>query len=359
MKKIFILGLIIRLICLYLFKNVTNYDLQSYIKVGELTLKGINVYPDIANLHHPYFPFFLYVEAAASHIGQISLIRPIGPMGSILIIKFINILFDLGIAYMVYLLSKKNLKTVLLYAINPVTILITTLHGQFDVIPVFFILLSIYLLNKKQEFLSVLSFSLSIVSKTWPILFIILLARKIKNKRLLILIILLPALFCFYYSFRFKTPILNIIATVLNYQGLWGIWGPMSLIRLMRPIGPIGQKLFSLIFVASLLTYSYFKKKENFIEEILRLLFFFFVFTTGFSIQYLTWIMPFLIIIKPKGFLTLIFLMTIYLFSFYYFWLFCVNCQITLSWLVLIQNLTGIILWLSFIKVWYLSKKKS
>ena len=143
MKKIFIIALILRLICLYLFRNVTNYDLQSYLQVGELTSKGINIYPDISNLHHPYFPFFLYFEAIAYRIGQIGLISQISP---ILTIKLILIFFDLGINYLVYLLSKKDLKTAFLYAINPVTILITTLHGQFDAIPVFFVLLTIYIL---------------------------------------------------------------------------------------------------------------------------------------------------------------------------------------------------------------------
>ena len=56
-------------------------------------------------------------------------------------IKLINIVFDLGILYLIYLLSNKNVQKTFIYAINPVTLLITTLHGQFDVIPVFFILI--------------------------------------------------------------------------------------------------------------------------------------------------------------------------------------------------------------------------
>ncbi|MDO8741735.1 MAG: hypothetical protein Q7J11_01155, partial [Candidatus Roizmanbacteria bacterium] len=132
MKKIFFIALFIRLICLYLFRNVTNYDLQSYLQVGELTLKSINIYPDVANLHHPYLPFFLYLEAFAFYFKRFAI-------DPIIVIKVINVIFDLSILQLVYLLSTKNLKTAFLYAINPVTILITTLHGQFDVIPIFFI----------------------------------------------------------------------------------------------------------------------------------------------------------------------------------------------------------------------------
>lgn len=358
MKKIFLVALVIRLICLYLFRNVTNYDLQSYLQVGELTLKGINIYPDVANLHHPYLPFFLYLEAFAFYLGRL---RVLGGSG-ILVIKVINILFDLGITYMVYLLSKKNFKTTFLYAINPVTILITTLHGQFDIIPVFFILLAIYLLQKKKELASILSFSFAVLTKTWPILFFIPIARRVKKKRLLILIFLFPILFSFYYSFRFKTSLVSIIATVTGYQGLWGIWGLSSAFAQATAdkglLGLFWQKLITLIFLVSFFSYSCFNNKKNLIKTFLSLLFFFFVFTTNFSIQYFTWIIPFLILIKPKNYLFLMILISCYLFSFYYFWLFCLNCKAAPYWLVISQNITGFILWLSFIKVGYLSRKK-
>ena len=345
MKKIFIIAVIIRLISLYLFRNITNYDLQSYLQVGELTLKGINIYPDIANLHHPYFPLFLYVEAMAYKIGQIELI------------KIILILFDLGILNLTYLLSKKNLKTAFLYAINPVTILITTLHGQFDVIPVFFILLAIYWLNKKQELLSVLSFSFAILTKTWPILFIIPIARKIKNKYFLILIFVFPALSVLVYWWFFKSSPMSIGKTLIYYQGLWGIWGGWGILGRLIRFRILWQKLITLLFLTCFLSYSWFNREKKLIKNIFGLLFFFFVFTTNFSIQYFSWIIPFLILLKPKNYLYLIILIGIYLFSFYYFWLFCLNCKTTPNWLVIFQNIIGFILWFSFIKVGYLSKK--
>ncbi len=363
MKKIFLLALIIRLIGLYLFRNVSNYDLQSYLQVGELTLKGINIYPDIANLHHPYLPFFLYVEAMAVWLGRSKIIV-------ITIIKFINIIFDLGILNLVYRLSKKNLRTAFLYAINPVTILITTLHGQFDVIPVFFILLAIYLLNKKQELLSVLSFSFAILTKTWPIIFVIPIIRKLKgifsldtrlrgNDKwglLIILIMFFPILPTIIYFWLFKTSLINVGKTLISYQGLWAVWGPWVMLGKQRILI---QKFTTLIFLVCFFVYSYLNKEKNLIKNILKLLFFFFIFTTNFSIQYFTWIIPFLILIKPKNYLSLIILISVYLLSFYYFWLFCIGCKITPSWLVVTQNIIGFVLWLSFIKVGYLSSKKS
>jgi len=349
LKNIFFLAILIRLVCLYLFRNVTNYDLQSYLQVGELTLKGINIYPNIANLHHPYLPFFLFVEAMAVWLGGKKIII-------IIIIKFINIIFDLGIFYLVYLLSKKNLKTAFLYAINPVTILNTTLHGQFDVIPIFFILLTIYLFQKKKELGAVISFSFAILTKTWPILFFIPIAKGIKNKKLIILIIVFPVLFVFIYGWLFKSSLIDIAKTIISYQGLWGIWGVWVILGRLGRLGVFWQKMTTLIFLVNFFCNSWFNKEKNLIKNILELLFFFFIFTANFSIQYFTWIIPFLILIKPRNYLFLIILISLFLFSFYYFWLYCVGCKITPTWLGATQNIIGFILWFSFIKVGYLSK---
>jgi hypothetical protein len=347
MKKIFILAILIRLICLYLFRNVTNYDLQSYLQVGELTLKGVNIYPTIANLHHPYLPFFLYVEGVAVYLGQSKIIV-------ITIIKFINIIFDLGILYLVYLLSKKNLRTAFLYAINPITILITTLHGQFDVIPVFFVLLTLYLIKVKKDFGVVISFSFAILLKTWPVIFLIPIVRNIRNRKILFLLALFPIVFTLIYCFFYKTNPLEIGKTLISYQGLYGIWGPLILLGKQRIFF---QKLLTIIFLISFFTYSYVNMEKDIVKNILKLLFFFFVFTTNFSIQYFVWIIPFLILIKPRNYLFLITLMTFYLISLYYVWLFCLNCRIVPNWLLISQNIVGFILWFSFIKIGYISSK--
>ena len=323
-----------------------------------MTLKGENIYPGFASLHHPYLPFFLYVEAAAAWMGQSKIIV-------ITIIKIINIIYDIGILYLVYLLSKKNLKTAFVYALNPVTILVTTLHGQFDVIPVFFILLTIYLFKTKKELAAVLSYSFAILTKTWPILFIVPILRKASAchprengdpRRLLLLVLFFPILFTVIYCLLFKANPIDIAKTLISYQGLWAVWGPLTLLGKQRILI---QKLTTLIFLISFFSYSYFIKEGNLIKNILKLLFFFFVFTTNFSIQYLVWIVPFLILIKPKGHQFLIAIITIYLMLFYYYWLFCLNCKTTPNWLLISQNITGFILWLSFIKVGYLSSKKT
>lgn len=328
MKKVLLVGLILRLICLFMFRNINNYDLQSYLQVGELTLNKINIYPDIANLHHPYLPFFLYFEAFAFYLKKFT-INPI------IVIKFVIAIFDLGNLYLVYLLSKKNLKTAFFYAVNPVTILITTLHGQFDTIPLFFLLGSLYLIIVRNDVFSVLMFSMAVIIKTWPLLFIISFYKRLKNKKLILLVPIFSVILVFFYTILFKSSFVSVLKTIAGYQGLWGIWGIWTLLGKWRLRW---QKLSTLIFLVCFFVYSCFNKKRNVVKEILNLLLFFFIFTPNFSIQYFAWIIPFLIIVKPKKYLLLILSITLTLISYY-----------ATPNLIIIQEITQFTTWILFI----------
>jgi len=340
-KKIILLALILRLIGIFLFCDINNYDLQSYLKVGELTSCGINIYPAVANLHHPYFPAFLYIEAFAYWLGRSKIII-------IDIIKIINIIFDLGNVYLVYLLSKKNLKSAFLYAVNPVSILIFTLHGQFDSIPIFFLLLSFYSLATPWVNWGILSFSFAVMIKTWPLLFIISLYKRLKNKKLILLTMVFPLVSIIIYALLFKASFLDIGKTLVGYQGLWGIWGVWSLVGKWRLRW---QKLSTLIFLLVFFIYSFFKKEKNLIKEIFHLLFFFFILTANFSIQYFSWLIPFLAIVRPKNFWQISLSISGYLILSYLSWFFTLTNQKILT-------AYGLIIWFYLASIFLVAYRK-
>jgi len=266
----------------------------------------------------------------------------------LIVIKVINAIFDLGITYLVYLLSNKNLKTAFLYAINPVSILIFAIHGQFDAIPLFFLLLSLYLITTKKEFLAILVFSASVMTKTWPALFIVTIFKRLKTKKLILLSVLFPIVSIVVYSFLFKAMMLDILKTIISYQGLWGIWGVWGFfghIRLRY------QKLTTLLFLISFFLYSFKISRKKITSEVLALLFFFYTFTTNFSVQYLSWIMPFLTIKKPK-----------------YYWLITVSTTIFLTVTFLARfflkipplqiKISGLILWIFLASIYLVVYRK-
>lgn len=131
--------------------------------------------------------------------------------------KIPAILSDVGIAWLIYIIAKrqqklKNLFNPILLAsfilFNPAFFYNSAYWGQIDSIPIFFILLSLYLLlYTKHSTLSLISFTLSLLSKQTAIIFlpifIILSYKKMGIKKTLIaffisLIIFLTAFYPFY-----------------------------------------------------------------------------------------------------------------------------------------------------------------
>jgi len=297
--KIFIIATLFRLLIIFFSQNISNFDLLSYKKIGELTLQHINIYPQIAKIHHPYLPFYLYFETLAIFLNN-----RVG-INYIFFLKFINLIFDLGIIYLIYLLSNKNLKTTFFYFLNPISMLIFFFHGQFDVVPLFFILLTIYLLKQKKELFSILSYSFAILTKTWPILFIMPIFKKIKNKKNLPLIFFFPFIFIIIYGINFGNNFLDIVKTPFTYRSLFSFWGLGKVIQLIffrdQSQPPIYlQKIFLGMFLITFLIYSLKINYKNLIIYFFDLLLFFYIFTFGFSIQYLSWFLPFLFLVKPE-----------------------------------------------------------
>lgn len=314
MKKVLLISLILRIFLIFLSKEIINYDINSYFLVGKSFFEKINIYNSIAKLHYPYFPFFIYIEAFSYYLGKDIILTSI-------IIKLFNTIFDLGNVYLIYLISNKNEKKAFLYSINPISLLIFSFHGQFDALCIFFLLLSLYYL-KTNEKISILFYSISIMIKTWPLLFIFYFYKTLRNKKIFFLVPFFPLISIFLYSFFFNSKIFDILKTILSYQGVWGVWG-ISL--LFKNLKSLYKKLFIfgflLIFFIKTL---FFIKEKNIFRNIYKSLLFFIIFSPTFSIQYFSWFIPFFILVKSNIYLVdffYIFFITFYLIFNYYSWI--------------------------------------
>jgi Gpi18-like mannosyltransferase len=347
---VFLISFFIRVTIIYLTQSVNNYDLYSYLQVGELTAKGINIYPKTALLNAPYFPLFIYLEALVYQLRFV-----ISPL---IFIKIIINLFDLGNGYLIYLLTNKNTAKTILYLFNPVSLLVFCFHGQFDSLPLFFFLLAIlFLTNQKKPIISLIFYSISIALKTWPILFFIPFIKKIKQKQMLLIIPIILFILCLVYAYLFKTEIVNIITAIIKYHSLFNLWGfgrliyQLFFIKLDQP--PIFvQKIFLTLFLIIFLIYSFFvSKKYSLIKSIYYQLIFFYSFTVGFSVQYFSWFVPFLIIVKPKNTYRFLFFISVYLTINYLQWIY------KISYLPTIETILSYLLWFYFLHTW-ISKNK-
>ena len=84
---------------------------------------------------------------------------------TLLLFKVLVGMFYLGLVFLIYNLSQKNLQKTLFFALNPLVLLETFVAGHNDVVMIFFTVLSYYFLTKKKISLSVLFLILSILIK--------------------------------------------------------------------------------------------------------------------------------------------------------------------------------------------------
>lgn len=350
----FIFSFIIRESIILFSTNINNFDLSSYRLVGKTLFEGESIYPQIAINHYPYFPFFLYFQLLAYFLEKKFM------LSSIIFLKSIINLFDLGNGFLVYQLTNKNLKKTIFYLFNPVSLLIFSFHGQFDSIPLFFLLFALHLLRKKNELPAIINYSLGLLAKPWPIFFLPIFVFSLKKKSSIILVPFILVLSMIVYNLFWPSGFIHIFYPIIAYRSIFDAWGIGLMIKSFffknlsqTPI--FLQKIFLFLFLIFLFNYSIYlakNKKINLSKKFFFLLIFFYIFTTGFSIQYFSWLIPFLFIYN-KSFKLLYCNLVIYCLLNYSFWI----------WQnVYIKNLLfvfSIFLWLSLFYFWILMNKRA
>jgi len=286
-KKLLLLTIasaVLYLIIIILSSSITNFDAKSYNVIGVLTLNKISIYPDPAISRHPYLPLFLYLEAGTQLLSQVMNIP------QIVLLKCIFTLFHLFSIYSVYELSKRKMKLTLLYALNPISLLIIAFHGQFDIIPLSLMLFSLIQLQKRKYSQVMILFGIAFALKTWPALFIVPILKRIP-KKFWFWFLIPPIMVIIAYMILFNTSLFSIVRVLAVYQGVGGIWGFGKVLSLISA-NKMVLFIYKLIFVSGLLYYSFKSKKISPMEDMTQLLLLFFAFTPGFGIQWFLWLVP-------------------------------------------------------------------
>ena len=122
-----------------------NYDFASYCIVGEIAGNFRNVYEETARYN--YGPVFLCIQGLLYRISQIKA-ENWELIYRILMVSVLT-LADLGITE--FIASKYSPKKALIFFLNPISIIITGYHNQFDNIAVFLALLTILFYNEAEQ----------------------------------------------------------------------------------------------------------------------------------------------------------------------------------------------------------------
>lgn len=288
-----IVGFVVRVVTAVLSYHYSNYDTLSYKLCGQFFLEGKTIYPALKT-NYPYFPVFIYLEALAVYLSRFGI-------SHMLLIKLVLACVDTVNIGLIYLLSGKKRKVAYLYALNPISVIVTGLHGQFDAIPIMFLLAAYYLFMKKsRESLVMLIGSMAIAVKTWPLLFLIPIIKRLRNKRIALLLFVFPVMSVILYVALFpKTYLTDIFSVIVYYRGIYGLYGIGWLLGLLlkdQYVFKISTAVMICFVAVSMLHH-----KKNILAEALGLFLLFFTLSTGIGIQWFMWCVPFLLLVPSSG----------------------------------------------------------
>lgn len=142
----------------------SGFDFESYCIVGQLVNEGNNVYA--GTTRYNYGPLFFLIQGLCYTFAKILATDMLLTYRVLLVLVFT--LADLGIMY--YISYKKSVGLGILFFLNPVSIIITGYHNQFDNIAILLILLSVFFYNEeerisKQDVFFILFVALSLTMK--------------------------------------------------------------------------------------------------------------------------------------------------------------------------------------------------
>lgn len=291
------IAIVLRIAMTASFVSIDNNDTRYHREIATLVLEGKNVYDVHGGYRNPYLPLLLYPQAGALLLKQ----RYNIPL--LFTLKFLFSTFDVGLVWLLYRMTKHNLQAPLLYAINPVSILITTVHGQFDIPALFFLFLAIYLFQKKKEATAAIAFAFGIAWKTWPVLFLVSFIKHFRKRKYFLLVLFIPLVLVLFYSYFFHAPLFTIARPQVTFRGVYGAWGfPMALgSTLLAQLNTVRVlKIMSNLVLLGIFAFALRMKPRHLLHDLFQILMIFFIFSPAFGIQWTTWIMPFLILLKPS-----------------------------------------------------------
>jgi len=306
---------------------------------------GVVFFSNFPVFNHP--PLTAYYLEMIGHLSKKPLLRDYGLTFPFLlrlpgiIADFVSVLVLIGIRNTTPIRQAPTW-AMLLFALSPISIMVSGFHGNTDPIMVMFLVISTYMCLRERPVLCGIFFALSCQIKIIPLL-------------------LLPVPYFFWLkrgtASRFLVPftLLNIalwiqpvtqfpalfLRNVFSYNGYWGGWGISYWLKLTHWSQfngaffnlPMGAAAISWILkigiVCAVILIAWRRRhldERAVLDSVAYGWVFFFVFAPSIGSQYLVWLAPFILLLSPK----------------FYGWL---TLSSTLALFFLYNNLTGGLPW--------------
>lgn len=304
-----IVALFVRLIPMVLLPVGAGYDIASFRLVGEALLNGEDVYTSAAVGRHPYLPMQMYWVGLALYLHRTTAVP------FVVVVKLLPVVVDVLITAVIFQACRRWQKSDaeailwgLLFALNPISVMVSAFHGQFDSIPVFLLLLAWFWEEFGQRTVSpAIALGFAILNKTWPIVYLpVTLVRRINWKYWFIytsIALGIPIVFTVGYILVLDTDPAPMLRRALTHTGPDGYWGISAIFALLKKQFAGFELLYNymvawrrwLILTAGIFTL-WWTRKETIPAALTTIILAVFAASSGMGIQWLLWIVPFAIL---------------------------------------------------------------
>lgn len=268
---LYVLGVILR----YWAMSIgSGFDFESYCIVGELVTDWKNVYAETTRYN--YGPIFFMIQGlsyAVSHIFSWDVVQTYR-----VILVGIFTMADFGIA--MWLANRYSLKVSLIFFLNPMSIIITGFHNQFDNMAILLALLSCMYYNEEEEitkkdwmFVLMLALSLTMKHIIFILPFWLLVKKGLSLRKRLLYVFVPPMIFgCSFIPF-----------VIGNIDAFYGVARNVFLYK-SNPISPLLGELLGLpielyfsLYIMMMVIMAFVVRKQSY--EYILLLYFISMFT--------------------------------------------------------------------------------
>jgi hypothetical protein len=273
-------------------RNYTPRDTRVYFRAtGQLVLHGHDPLQSLPGRQWNFLELMPYVHAAELRTG----------LPWVYAVKIAPIVADLVLVWLVARLASRDGRTrALQFAVNPLSLLVVSLHGQVEPVALALALGGILLLRKDRLVLAGILLGAAVAAKTWPLVILVAVLparRPWRSARILIGSAVVPALCLLSGAVFLGTNIPHALSRVASYSGyvrMWtwtGTWLAVGHPRINGYDSPISGLASALIVAGVVITLILLRRRPP-EARALGALSAVLLCTAGFGTQYLFWVLP-------------------------------------------------------------------
>ena len=319
-RSAFLIGLVARVVLAVAFRMppyaIMRFDLDSMRIVADLLSSGHEVYAE--TIRYPYLPLQMYVMAGARWLATHSNV----PFE--VLVRLPAALADAAIVLLIASWrpaagEMHARRAALVYAFNPLSLGVTAIHGQFDALPLCFLVASLLLLRDDTRIVAAGGlYALAILEKPWPLFLLPLTVLQLRNNQQRIRFLAAGAavglLVVGLYFSVFRSGFAPMLDVLGRYGGVVGDWGLSMVLRRQfagvwssvlawpQPYRRLLLQVVKLTFLAGLVAISALLRQAPRERAYATVVLAFYVLTYGWGFHYQIWLLPFFLLAESLRF---------------------------------------------------------